>query len=263
MRLRMSRMVRSLGSSFSEWPLSIKACRTSAADRFVYRRGDFSSGSAYVWGSTIVRMSAASCGSFSSLRSRPRATKFSRQRIPRRASCSPFRTVSRPHPKRRSAWRALPSQSSVATSAMNNRRWYPVSRLAPEQIKASKHSVDASMIVPLPGVQTAKDQVIASHHIAGRGSSTPGRSRRSDRLMEQMDGYPVLNEEDYSNREYEATLENISDAAWRVKHEYTLPEGWESDVYSWLSDNRQSAVENRDDQGGYPEEDDLQAAFDA
>ena len=34
----------------------------------------------------------------------------------------------------------------------------------------------------------------------------------------------------------------------------TLPDGWEGDVYSWLSDNRQSAVENRDDQGGYPEE---------
>ncbi len=82
-------------------------------------------------------------------------------------------------------------------------------------------------------------------------------------LCEQMDGYPILDEEDYSNREYEATLENISDAAWRVKHEFTLPEGWEGDVYSWLSDNRQRGVENRDDQGGYPEEDDLRAAFDA
>jgi hypothetical protein len=82
-------------------------------------------------------------------------------------------------------------------------------------------------------------------------------------LMEQMDGYPVLNEEDYSRREYEATLENIEDAAWRVKNEYELPDGWEGDVYSWLSDNRPSAVENKDDQGGYPEEDDLRAAFDA
>ena len=53
-------------------------------------------------------------------------------------------------------------------------------------------------------------------------------------------------------RESEATLENISDAAWRVKHAYDLPDGWEGDVYSWLSDSRQSAVENRDDQGGYP-----------
>ncbi len=82
-------------------------------------------------------------------------------------------------------------------------------------------------------------------------------------LMEQMDGYPVLNEEDYSNRELEATLENISDAAWRVKHEYELPDGWESEVFSWFWDHRQSAVENRDDRGGYPEEGDLRAAFDA
>jgi len=82
-------------------------------------------------------------------------------------------------------------------------------------------------------------------------------------LMEQMDGYPVLDEEDYSNREYEATLENISAAAWRVKHEYELPDEWESEVFSWFWDHRQSAVENRDDQGGYPEEGDLRAAFDA
>ena len=82
-------------------------------------------------------------------------------------------------------------------------------------------------------------------------------------LMEQMDGYPVLNEEDYSNRELEATLENISAAAWRVKHDYELPDGWESEVFSWFWDDRQSAVENRDDRGGYPEEGDLRAAFDA
>ncbi len=82
-------------------------------------------------------------------------------------------------------------------------------------------------------------------------------------LCEQMDGYPILDEEDYSNREFEATLENITDAAWRVKHEYDLTDGWEGDVYSWLSDHRPSAIENRDDQGGYPSEDELRAAFDA
>jgi hypothetical protein len=82
-------------------------------------------------------------------------------------------------------------------------------------------------------------------------------------LSEQLANYAILDEADYSEREYEATLENINDAAWRAKDEYTLPEGWESEVYSWLSDNRSGSVENRDDQGGYPEEDDLRAAFDA
>ncbi len=83
------------------------------------------------------------------------------------------------------------------------------------------------------------------------------------KLMEQLDGYPILDEEDHSRREYEATLGNINDAAWRLKDEYDLPDGWESEVFSWFWDNRQSAVENRDDQGGYPSEDDLRAAFDA
>ena len=60
-------------------------------------------------------------------------------------------------------------------------------------------------------------------------------------LSEQLADYPILDEEDYSERELEATLENINDAAWRVKDEYKLPEGWESEVYSWLSDHRQGA----------------------
>jgi hypothetical protein len=82
-------------------------------------------------------------------------------------------------------------------------------------------------------------------------------------LCERLDDYPILDEEDFSERELEATLENISDSAWRVKHEYNLPDGWERDAYSWLSDNRPSSIENRDDQGGYPEAADLRAAFDA
>jgi hypothetical protein len=48
-----------------------------------------------------------------------------------------------------------------------------------------------------------------------------------------------------------------------VKHEYVLPDGWDGEVYSWLSDHRPKGVENRDDQGGCPEADDLRAAFDA
>ena len=64
-------------------------------------------------------------------------------------------------------------------------------------------------------------------------------------------------------REYEATLENIEDAAWRLKNEFDLPEGWEGEVYSWLSDNESSEIENTDDQGGYPSEEALRRAFDS
>jgi hypothetical protein len=75
--------------------------------------------------------------------------------------------------------------------------------------------------------------------------------------------YPILDESDYSERELEATLENIADAAWRLKNEFNLPEGWVWQVYDWLSENRSGEVENRDDQGGYPSEEAMREAFEA
>ncbi|MCZ2342620.1 MAG: hypothetical protein LC104_12640 [Bacteroidales bacterium] len=87
--------------------------------------------------------------------------------------------------------------------------------------------------------------------------------RKYHDLAESMANYPILDEEDYSNREYEATVENIADAAWRLKDDFDLPEGWEYEVYGWLSDNDPGEIENRDDQGGYPSEASLRAAFEA
>lgn len=82
-------------------------------------------------------------------------------------------------------------------------------------------------------------------------------------LAERLADYPILDETAYGEREFEATIANIGEAAWRLKGEYDLPDGWEGEVYSWCSDNRQRAVENRDDRGGYPEEADLRVAFEA
>lgn len=82
-------------------------------------------------------------------------------------------------------------------------------------------------------------------------------------LQSRLAEYPVLDENDYSNRIYEATLENIADAAWQLKREYDLPDGWEFQVYRWLSDQDCSEIENVDDRGGYPSELWLCRAFDA
>lgn len=40
------------------------------------------------------------------------------------------------------------------------------------------------------------------------------------------------------------TYENVGEAAWRLKQEFDLPEDWQSEVYSWLSDHREHALEN-------------------
>ena len=82
-------------------------------------------------------------------------------------------------------------------------------------------------------------------------------------LMERLDAYPVLDESDYGCREYEAALENIEDAAWRIKTSYELKDGWEAEAFEWLSAHRPGAVENKDDRGAYPSERDLQDAINA
>ena len=87
--------------------------------------------------------------------------------------------------------------------------------------------------------------------------------RKYHELAEQMDCYPILDEDDYSRREYEATYENIPLAAGSLQHEYELPEDWHSEVFSWLSENNESSLESRDDQGGWPSEEELKAAFTA
>ena len=80
-------------------------------------------------------------------------------------------------------------------------------------------------------------------------------------LAERMDQYPILDEEDFRRREFEATLENIGESAWRLKSDFDLPDEWEGDVYDWLSQNRDHSVECVGDDGAWPEEQDLEAAF--
>jgi hypothetical protein len=82
-------------------------------------------------------------------------------------------------------------------------------------------------------------------------------------LQERIADYPILDEEDHSNREYEATLDNIKDTAWRLNNEFDLPEGWEDETYDWLSENCSRSIENVDDRGGRPSEDELEEAFEA
>lgn len=82
------------------------------------------------------------------------------------------------------------------------------------------------------------------------------------KLMEffkKLEDYPVADEMDYSNREYEAKLESIRynfPSDLEVIGE--LPEDWESEVFSWLWDNDQKAL---DDNDGYIPEDAIREAL--
>lgn len=120
-----------------------------------------------------------------------------------------------------------------------------------------------------------------------QGKITPA-FRKFAELFLAMEDYPVLDESDYSEREYEATLENLENELnyvlryedWVLKErtEYShngkdpmkdVSIGTKAEdvdnlagiMFSWFWDNDQSAVENRDDQGGYPSEEQIRNAL--
>jgi hypothetical protein len=79
------------------------------------------------------------------------------------------------------------------------------------------------------------------------------------KLNDAIEDYPILDESDYSEKEYDATMENISTACWgKAKDEDDLPDDWVCQMYGWFSENMPEAIESCDDQGGCP--DDEQAA---
>lgn len=84
-----------------------------------------------------------------------------------------------------------------------------------------------------------------------KGEFTPGFLKLVECLLSLAD-YPVLSDEDYSEREYNATLVNIGDYS-RLTVE-GIEEGWESAVFSCIWDIDETELENCDDQGGYPSE---------
>ena len=84
------------------------------------------------------------------------------------------------------------------------------------------------------------------------------------KLMLSLSEYPSLNDERYSEKEVEATLENIKNEAHYLEpndSRYTWPEDYVGQIYSWLSNNLERAIESRDGGGGYPTKEELTTAI--
>jgi hypothetical protein len=80
-------------------------------------------------------------------------------------------------------------------------------------------------------------------------------------IQEGLANYPVLDDEDYSEKEHEATTKNIEEVARRIANRYDideLPPNAVSQLWDELSD---LAKESRDDYGGYPSDEEMGEAF--
>jgi len=92
-----------------------------------------------------------------------------------------------------------------------------------------------------------------------KGELTPAFHRWCE-LQASLEDYPLLDEEDHSRREYEATLENIGTEGREFVME-PAPEDWDKQVFSWLWDNEQDEVSSVDDRGGCPSEEAVKKAL--
>lgn len=82
--------------------------------------------------------------------------------------------------------------------------------------------------------------------------------------FDSLADYCVADEEDYSRREYEATVENYTFEGYNGDLKDDAPETWAYDVYGWFSDNdRYDCIENMDGQGGWASKEQITEALEA
>jgi hypothetical protein len=80
------------------------------------------------------------------------------------------------------------------------------------------------------------------------------------RIQQRLADSPILDEQDYSRREYEATLANYRDEMGPLKD--ALPQGWEAEAFTWFGDHGQDRfIANPDDQGGHAPREAILAAL--
>ena len=77
---------------------------------------------------------------------------------------------------------------------------------------------------------------------------------KADDFAKQLSEYPVLDEEDFTNKEYESTIENI-------QSQQSMDDETAREVFSWLWDHDQGEVEAMDGGGGYPSKEAIDKAI--
>lgn len=103
-------------------------------------------------------------------------------------------------------------------------------------------------------------------HLSFRAVEADGAPTRIFRVLMEwnalLSNYPVADDEDFSRREYAATIANIESEGERLTST-DAPKDWPAKVFSWLWDNDQREVEAVDGGGGYSSREAITAALTA
>lgn len=104
-------------------------------------------------------------------------------------------------------------------------------------------------------------------HLSYRVKESDGSPTRVARVIrafyDALKDYPVADDDDYSTLEYETAQDWFEQEGPRQakSHGFILPDDWQCKVDQWWQANDCSALENRDDQGACPDDEQWLAAF--
>lgn len=80
----------------------------------------------------------------------------------------------------------------------------------------------------------------------------------------KLEDYPLADEDDYSALECEATYENVKSAVSMYRYRYLGDRDLDHEaIHTWLQENTPNALDNRDDQGGWPSDEAIAQAVEA
>lgn len=87
--------------------------------------------------------------------------------------------------------------------------------------------------------------------------------RKFVELQCALSDYPVLDDFDYSQREYDAAIKALEYQARDIagKYELELPDSIAGDLFTWLWEHDQPALENRDGNGAWPSVESVETAL--
>jgi len=130
------------------------------------------------------------------------------------------------------------------------------------------HRDISNMEVVLEALEKYPDQVVRARGgeravkvLEPDGSLTPAGEELQGFMGALMD-YPVLDDEEVSRREYEETIDNIDQEGWGSVRE-DAPEDWAKQVFSWLWENNQTALEPDETGVAWVPEEEIREALDA
>jgi hypothetical protein len=103
------------------------------------------------------------------------------------------------------------------------------------------------------------DEMAVRVYQAGTTETTAAFDELAE-IVEACEQYPILDESDYSQREYESALQGIECMMLGDLPE-DAPDDWRQQVYEWLSNHEPNELENTDDRGAFPASDAVKRAL--